>query len=152
MILGLLALIGCDLPHDPEGTYQRVRGGMLRVGITEHPPWTDWRDSTPTGIEVELVQQFADRLDAEIEWTRSSESELLRALHRRELDLVVGGLTASTPWSDQVGLTRPYLTLADAEHVMAVPQGENRWLLELDRFLQSQRGMVGRLPAAEAPQ
>lgn len=40
---GLLLLVGgCDLPRDPEQTFERVRGGTLRVGITARPPWTSF--------------------------------------------------------------------------------------------------------------
>jgi hypothetical protein len=53
---------------------------------------------------------------------------------------VVGGLKDDTPWSKRLGLTKPFLTLQRDHHVMAVRQGENRWLLELDKFLQSRRG------------
>jgi len=145
-VLALLALplaLGCHLPHDPEGTHLRVRGGTMRVGITENEPWTRLEpEEKPRGLEVELVQKFARQLEAEIEWVRDSESNLIERLHRGELDLVIGGLTQSTPWSDRVGLTQPYVELPDKKHVMAVPQGENRWLLELDRFLQSRKAQI----------
>lgn len=109
---------------------------MVRVGIAEAQPWTQVVDGRPHGIEVDLVRAFAAQLAADIEWVVGPESELLEALHRRELDLVAAGLKASTPWSRKVALTRPYLTVDGAEHVLAVPQGENRWLLELERFLE----------------
>lgn len=32
----------------------------------------------------------------------------MEALERFELNLVIGGLTEKTPWSRQVGLTKPY--------------------------------------------
>jgi hypothetical protein len=47
-------------------------------------------------------------LGSRIEWIRASEGELLTALHHRELDLVIGGLRATSPWKQQVALTRPY--------------------------------------------
>lgn len=34
----------------------------------------------------------------------------MEALHAFELDVLVGGLTADTPWSDQAAITVPYLT------------------------------------------
>ncbi len=91
------------------------------------------------GVEPNLLSEFAGQRDAKIAWTADAESDLLRALEHRQLDIVIGGLTNSTPWSKHVALTQPYLTLDGEEHVMAVPQGENRWLLELDRFLQNHR-------------
>ncbi len=50
--------VGCkDLPRDPEGTLNRVRGGRVRVGLVEHPPWVVRRSGgEPAGVEVELVK------------------------------------------------------------------------------------------------
>jgi ABC-type amino acid transport substrate-binding protein len=141
-IIGLIALLflGCEMPCDPEGTYERVHGGVLRVGISPNGPWTRSAPERPTGIEVELLEQLARRLNARLEWVDGSETELLEKLEGGSLDVVVGGLKKDTPWSKRVGLTQPFLTLQRDHHVMAVRQGENRWLLELDKFLQSHRG------------
>src|SRR5687768_11007851 len=87
-ILRLLAL-ACALvifascasaPEDPEGTLDRIRGGTMRVGVTESDPWTVLDGSTPSGIEVELVERLAETLDAEIEWVEGSEQDLFGAL------------------------------------------------------------------------
>jgi ABC-type amino acid transport substrate-binding protein len=141
----LMLAVGCDVPRDPEGTYSRAAGGMLRVGIVHHPPWTQLNGESPSGIEVTLLRQFAESIDAEIEWTRDSESQLFEQLQGGRLDVVVGGIQDDTPWSKHVALTQPFFSMQDEKHVMAVRQGENRWLLELDRFLQSQRGEAMRL-------
>lgn len=145
----VLVLAGCGIPRDPEGTLERIRGGRIRAGISENAPWTALSGGQPDGIEPRLLKELARELDADIEWSQDSEGDLLGALGRRELDVYVGGLTESTPWSDQVALTQPYLAEGGEEHVMAVPQGENRWLLELDRFLQSRKGEALRLLGAE---
>lgn len=140
-VTGLMAflLIGCGIPRDPEETLEQISGGQMRVGVTENRPWTYFENNRPAGIEVELIERFAEELNSQIHWMRGSESELLEALRQRELDVVIGGLTDSTPWSKELGLTEPYLTVRGKKHVMAVPPGENRWLLELDRFLQQQK-------------
>ena len=109
-ILALCASIaGCgSLPRDPEGTLQRVRGGRLRVGLVEHPPWVVRTSGEPAGAEVELVRQFAEQIGATPEWFWGGEQQHMEALKRFELDLVIGGLTNDTPWSKEVGLTSPY--------------------------------------------
>lgn len=92
----------------------------------------------PAGVEAVLIEEVAGKLGATVEWKVGGESELLEALERRELDVVVGGLTSDTPWKNRVGLTGPYLTTGygrRAEHVVAVPPGENGWLVRLERFL-----------------
>ncbi|HVM35574.1 MAG TPA: transporter substrate-binding domain-containing protein [Actinomycetota bacterium] len=119
--VALLAVAGaCGFPHDPEGTLERVRGGVLRTGVTASPPWVLLGPGGPRGVEVTLVEQLAAETGATVEWVEGSEESLLAALELRELDLVVGGLTSTNPWAGKITLTHPYLTTAA---VIAVPQG-----------------------------
>jgi polar amino acid transport system substrate-binding protein len=107
--LGLLA--GCQYPRDPEGTLDRVRGGVLRAGAAEADPWVRLPPgAAPSGVEVELVERFAATLDAQVEWVPGTETELIEALHGRQLDVVVAGLTRRSAWGRVAALTRPYLT------------------------------------------
>ena len=100
----------CNLPRDSDGTLDRVRGGTMRVGFAVDTPWVT--DSAPGagGIEPALVRELARDLGARVEWTRGQQSQLLETLSKRELDLVVGGLDAKSPWKQKLALTRPYYT------------------------------------------
>jgi ABC-type amino acid transport substrate-binding protein len=155
LLLPALLLAGCgtSLPRDPEGTLDRVRGGTLRVGVSANPPWAETPASlgpgldepaeTPTGIEPTLVADFARSLDAEVDWSTGGEEALVADLENGRLDLVVGGLTADSPWSEHAALTRPYVTVpgpdGEAEpHVMATAMGENAFLVALEMFLLEQ--------------
>jgi polar amino acid transport system substrate-binding protein len=109
-VLCVLLTASCGFPKDPEGTLERVRGGTLRVGITTNDPWTIVEEDEHSGVEVELVEGFAREIDSEVEWTEGSESELIAALHQRELDLVVAGLASNGSWTAEVTPTHPYLT------------------------------------------
>jgi polar amino acid transport system substrate-binding protein len=111
-LLASIALLagGCGMPRDPEGTLARVRGGTLRVGVSVRAPWARLENGRPAGVEPALVGELAQELGATTEWTVGSESELLTALERHELDAVAGGLTEDTPWKNRVGLTARYLT------------------------------------------
>ena len=145
-LLLLLGLSSCGIaiPQDPEGTLERVSGGTLRVGVSENAEWVQLPASgDPEGIEPELVEEFADTLDAGIEWVQGTEHELADDLHHGELDLAIGGFGAATPWIKDAGITRPYTETTDergktVKHVMLVPLGENAFLLKLDQFLQAQ--------------
>jgi polar amino acid transport system substrate-binding protein len=121
--VALLAVLvgGCGVPRDPESTLDRVRGGTLRAGITASEPWTTLDDGRPGGVEVELVERFASELGARVEWVDGSEADLIGALEVRELDLVVGGLTADTPWQSKAAITRSYAT---TRVVVAVPASQ----------------------------
>ncbi|WP_200331567.1 transporter substrate-binding domain-containing protein [Leucobacter sp. L43] len=138
----LALLTGCSstIPADPEGTLERATNGTLRVGVSDSPPWVEtFDDASPAGTEPKLVQKFAERIDADIEWTENGEEQLFKALERGELDIVIGGLTDETPWIDFGALTVPYAEqerdgIAE-KHVMAVRMGENALLVALEEFL-----------------
>lgn len=117
LLIALVAALlgGCDMPHDTADTLRDVRGATLRAGAVEAPPWAVVRDGMVAGVEVELVNRFAEEIGAaDVAWTTGSESSLITALNRRELDVVVGGLTAGAPWAAQVGFSIVYLESAVA--------------------------------------
>ena len=112
---------GCGLPHDAGGTLAHVRDGVLKVGVTENPPWTVVPDrGDPQGAEVQLVQRLARQLGARVEWHPGSESTVMAALKDRVLDLVIGGLESDAPWTEQAALTRQYVTVRT---LVAAPPG-----------------------------
>jgi len=95
----LLLSLACQYPRDPEGTLDRVAGGVMRVGFVEHPPWVEKENETlAAGIEPELLRQFAAELDSDLRVYWGSEEDLFTALEHFELDVVAGGLTEATPW------------------------------------------------------
>jgi polar amino acid transport system substrate-binding protein len=137
-------LCGCQLPTDPKGTYDRVQQGHLRVGVSERPPWTTAADERP-GVEQRLLSLYAQAHGLQVEWRVGSESALIDALDHGHVDVLIGGFTEDSPWADYAGATQPYIRHRDKRNVMLVRQGENRWLLELDRFLQAHRGTAATL-------
>lgn len=146
-----IVLAGCGLqvPRDPEGTLERVTGGTLRVAVADNPPFTDVHDSSsPTGSEIDLVKNFADSIGAKVEYTTGGEESLVTAMEKGEVDLLVGGLTDKSPWFEKVALTGPYTTVDHADGtesaiVMAVPLGENAFLVSLEDFLQHRHESEG---------
>ncbi|WP_432901555.1 substrate-binding periplasmic protein [Micromonospora matsumotoense] len=121
LILIIMLVTACGLPQDTAGTLADVRDGVLRVGVTENPPWVRVPDEgPPSGAEVRLVTQLAAELGAEVEWYPGSESALMAALKDRVLDVVVGGLDAKAPWTKEASLTRPYVT---TRTLVAAPAG-----------------------------
>lgn len=141
-------LAGCaSIPADPDGTLERVQGGVLRVGVTENAPWVELAGGgqsgvEPTGTEPALVVQFAQQQGATVQWTAGSEATLAQALEAGELDLVIGGLLEDTPWTEFGAATRPYATEStpegDERHVMLAPLGENAFLVALESFLDEE--------------
>lgn len=136
---------GCSLevPSDPDGTTDRVSGEVLRVGGSLAEGLVDEDDGEVSGSEAELVEGFAETLDAQVEWRIGGEEALVGALEHGDLDLVVGGLTDQTPWVDKVGLTRGYTGIEGAEGrslVWLVPMGENAFLSRIEHFLDAEVG------------
>ena len=89
---------------------------------------------------MDLLTGFAQGEDATVEWTPGAESELITAMTRGDLDVVVGGLTSDSPWQQEVALTRPYAKAVapdggTVEMVMATPLGENALLVALETYL-----------------
>lgn len=144
LVVLTLTACGVTVPTDPDDTLDTVRGGELRAGVSPHEPWTAvGADGTPSGLEVDLVEDFARTLDAEVVWTPGGEEQLVGDLERGDLDLVVGGFSASTPWTSKAAVTVAYVTVTDPDgkpegHVMLTPMGENAFLVELERFLLDQ--------------
>lgn len=211
LLAGLLA--ACTYPRDPRRTTEIVlQSGIMEVGVSEAEPWVVKRDDgQPVGIEVDLIEGFAQELGVEIKWIWGSQAENLEALKHHRLHVAIGGFTKQTPWARELALTSTYLSvpvivglpagieveaqslasqqvavppgsvwgayveekggipvetterreanmlvagtlweiqgwgmepmairLHEAQHVMAVTRGENRWLMTLDRFLQRQ--------------
>ena len=111
MLAGVALLgVACgSLPRDPEGTSHRVAANhVIRVGLSENPPWVIRTQGEPRGVEVQLVRDFAAQLHAQPQWFWGSEQQHMPALEHFQLDLVVGGLESSSPWKKSVGFTRPY--------------------------------------------
>jgi polar amino acid transport system substrate-binding protein len=156
-VLAVGAGAGCAaIPADPEGTLERATGGILRVGMSEHSPWTELENGERAGVEVDLVEQFAEDIDAEIEWQDGGEEFLIGELEAGALDVVIGGLTEKSPWVDQAALTRPYVVVTSPSgspepHVMASRMGENALLVALERFLEDRETEVAELVDGEEP-
>lgn len=145
LLVGTLTLTGCGLniPSDPNGTFDRVSGGTLRVGISVDPPLTEVHDTGPSGPMIDLAAGFAREINATPEWSMQSEETLVKQLESGRIDLAVGSFTDQTPWSDRVGTTRGYTTIAGSASeakVMLVPLGENKLLTELETFLDAEVG------------
>ena len=152
--LVIVPLAGCGLvpehfPADPQDTLTRVEGGFLRVGVVPNPPWTELPQGAeadplqPSGVEVDLVEGFARTVDADVVWEAGGEERLVGYLEAGKLDVVVGGLTARTPWASRAALTRPYASVPGERgeeelHVMLTPMGENAFLVALEGYLLTQ--------------
>ena len=147
-----LVLTGCSIPRDASHTLEHIRGGVVRVGIVENDPWVVDQGTTVDGIEGRLVARVASSIGARIEWVRAPEFELIRSLHDRKVQLVIGGFDSTVPWAKEVAFTRPYLKSVDGKtHVLAAPPGENAWLMLLDKQIEAFKPPVPSTAAEFSP-
>jgi polar amino acid transport system substrate-binding protein len=148
----VITSVACDLPRDSDGTLNRIRGGTMRVGVVVDTPWTTDSAGVVGGIEGTMVERLARQLNARVTWMHGQQDVLLTALQNRDLDLVIGGLGASSPWSKQVAFTMPYdvdtvrvpggRKPIETQHVIAAAPGENAWLMRVERMLIEERPKV----------
>lgn len=132
---------GCGIPRDPEGTLDRITGGVLRVGVSPAPGLVQATGGEPGGPLADLVVAFADVRDAEVDWRVDSEEDLVDDLEAGELDLAIGGMTAATPWAERVSVTRGYPGIAGsggADVAILLPLGENALQSAIERFLDAE--------------
>lgn len=141
ILASTLSACSITIPTDPDGSLEQIRDGTLKVGVSHSEPWVVLHDNdAPSGSEVDLVLEFADSLNSEIQWVPGGEEALMDALKQGDLDVIIGGLTDRTPWTDMAAVTRPYIEAPNQygenlKHVMAVPMGENALLSELETYL-----------------
>jgi polar amino acid transport system substrate-binding protein len=121
--LALIALVSasCIFPRDPRGTLEGVQNATMRVGIVDNDPWTRMEDGRASGIEVELLKDFARELGADTTFVPGTTPELLEAAKEAEVDVLVGGFTSTSPGvseGKEAGVTGTYLT---TRFVVGVP-------------------------------
>ncbi|MCG7578441.1 MULTISPECIES: transporter substrate-binding domain-containing protein [unclassified Halomonas] len=137
-----LTLVGCRYPQNVERKISDIEGGTLFIGITENPPWVIATAAGPKGVDIGLLSQFANSLDASIEWHWGSENELLKALNHHQLDIVAGGFTHNTRLTQLAATTRPYFT---SHHVIGIAPHHPSAHAAGDAALEGQDIAVARL-------
>lgn len=118
-LLGLaaLALQGCvAVAPQPESSGasrldQIVESRELRVGLTGSQPPLNMRNRSGEifGFEVDLVRALAESMGLEIRLVPLPFAELLPALERGEVDLVISGMTITVERNARVAFAGPYL-------------------------------------------
>lgn len=143
-IILFIMLFGCGpYPKDSYKTLQQIIDTkVLKIGVIEHKPWTFLRGGTLQGIEIKIITEFAKSLNVEPQWHIYPESIAIHKLKENQVNIVVGGLTKTTPWNKEIALTRPYLETGhkkETAHVFAIRKGENQFMITLEKFLKNHK-------------
>ncbi len=89
---------------------QIVTSGTLRVGLSgDQPPFNmTARDGTIVGFEVDVVEALGDAMGLDVQLVQMPFEELLPALERGELDVVMSGVTITAERNARVAFVGPY--------------------------------------------
>lgn len=85
----------------------------LRIGITpDYPPMIFSNDRQPVGIEAELGEELARRLNRPVEWVPLNWDQLIPALIDDKIDIIMSGMSITEARSLRVAFSDPYLKSA----------------------------------------
>lgn len=129
ILIALLA--GCDnLPRDPEGSLQRIRQERhFTIGFSGASP----EEPMTRRLLAQVERQAGARAVV-----RQGEGEaLLHALSEGQIDLVIGRFTKDSPWQTDIAFAPPLARTTvggeEIDYKAAVRDGENRWLMLVER-------------------
>ncbi len=95
-------------------------GPVLRVGVSpDYPPVVFEQDGEIVGIEADLARLVGGALDRRIVFERIPFGELLEALARDEIDVVMSGLSITAERAEQVRFTEPYVEVGQLAMIRA---------------------------------
>lgn len=139
-----VVIAGCrNIPSDPGKTFQKISETGIIIGYSVNPPWTTDDSNSAGGTEGYIIKEFAKENNINIEWQNGSEQELLRRLEEKEIHIVISGIRKDTPWKKKkIGLTTPYYKDGKDKRVIAVKQGENRLIMNLEKFYYSHKDSI----------
>lgn len=83
---------------------------VLRVGVApDYPPVVYEQDGEIVGIEADLARLIGTSLGRRIEFARLPFTELIPALERGEVDVLMSGLSITPERAERVAFTDPYM-------------------------------------------
>ena len=129
-----LALAGCgDIPNDPDGTLDRVRAERsFRAGVIAGRP-------ADAARQRDFLARIERAAGARASIEAGAAEQMLEKLETGALDIVVGTMTATSPWKTQVHFLPPLRSGADLHLVAMARHGENAWI----SLLHSEASAVG---------
>ena len=125
-------------------------------GLTKQTPWKKEAALTWSYLKTRLLvgappgASVPDDLEGvDVAFERGGEAGGLlerkteaRPVAVEKLDAAAGAVAADEWLLDDLGLRATGVELSKHDHVMAVPLGENAWLVELERYLLARQGEI----------
>jgi ABC-type amino acid transport substrate-binding protein len=119
----------------------------LRVGVSPtYPPVIFEQDGKIMGIEADLARFVGDALRRRVEFERFEFHELIGALERGEIDVVMSGMSITSERSERIRFTIPYMKVGQLALIRSselVRLGRKRSIHRSGARIGYQRGTTG---------
>jgi ABC-type amino acid transport substrate-binding protein len=119
----------------------------LRVGVSPtYPPVIFEQDGKIMGIEADLARFVGDALGRRVEFERFEFHELIGALERGEIDVVMSGMSITSERSERIRFTIPYMKVGQLALIRSselVRLGRKRSIHRSGARIGYQRGTTG---------
>lgn len=105
-------LTGCAATVEKAGptVESAVSRPILRVGVTpNYPPIVSRVDGELAGIEIDLGDEAARGLDKRLQFVELPWEELIPALTRGDIDIIMSGMSITAGREEKIAFTEPYL-------------------------------------------
>ncbi len=111
LILSLL-LVGCSREEKLPDMETVEDSGMLKIGVTQCPPFAISEAGQWTGFDVALVEAICKELGVEARFVEIPWADRWALLNDRTVDCIVGCVTATDDLAFRVDLSQTYLASA----------------------------------------
>lgn len=154
LALLVMFISNCSIiPADPNKSFENAIKAGLSVGYASNPPWVIDSNGNAEGIEADIVKGFAKANGMKIKWEKGPEQKLMKKLEKKELHIVITGMTKDNPWkSEKIGITMPYYKEKKVKRIIAVQQGENRLTMNLEKYFFENKASITSLINENKPE
>lgn len=105
----LLSLPSVAAEQSPSALQQLLASGSLRIGVAIYPPWTmRAKDGALIGSEVDIGERLAADMGLQADFGVYQFDQLLPALQRGDIDIVIAGMGVTPARALQVNFSQPY--------------------------------------------
>ena len=113
-VLAALCLSGCA-EEGSKPSYQLVSEGKLTVAMAPNfPPFDSLDGETPTGFDVSVAREVANRLGLQLEIKAVPFDELVQGVHDGTYDVAISALSINPSRSELVDFSSPYYLVDQA--------------------------------------
>lgn len=113
-VLATLCLSGCA-EEGGKPSYQLVSEGKLTVAMAPNfPPFDSLDGETPTGFDVSVAREVANRLGLQLEIKAVPFDELVQGVHDGTYDVAISALSINPSRSELVDFSSPYYLVDQA--------------------------------------